>query len=235
MTDVIILNWETINVSADSIRILKKEPDVNIIVVDSGSLDTDKEVLRSIEGITYIDLPENKGASVARNIGLAVSTAKYILLLDGDILYLKDSINNLRTYIGMLENAGCVGIHNSERFDGTRNREEADIKWMGNYGSPRDDFPMAWTQYGLFRGEMLRALKFYEEGVFGEAGNGYEDDWLYRHMLEGGYKSYYVDKVLYYHEAHAGNRNLKALGIDNKNKERKELFNAIWGKAWHEK
>jgi hypothetical protein len=94
---------------------------------------------------------------------------------------------------------------------------------------------MAWTQFGLFNGKMLREKRFFEEGVYGEAGNGYEDDWLWNEMHQDDYISYYLPKPLYYHEQHGGQRWLDKKGIENKNEERKALFVAKWGKTWYEK
>lgn len=229
--DVIILNLNEIDVVRDSIRRLLKEP-WNIIVVDNGSDDNSKDVLRGTPGITLVDCAENHGASVGRNAGLDVSTADYVFLLDGDILYIPGTIENLIPL--MPEDAGCLGVHNSQRWDGTGAPEDADLRWPGVVTAPNNDFPMAWTQYGLFRGDLLRTIRFYDEGVFGEAGGGYEDDWLYHEMKERGYESYYVDGVLYYHERHGGQRWLDAKAMKNRNEERKAIFNKRWGKSWHE-
>lgn len=218
MIDVLIISWLNGEVVKDSLRVLKRESDLNVILVN---VERDGP-----KGTVF--LPENRGASVARNAGLALTTAPYVLLLDGDILYIKGSASRLSDIIGGLPDAACVGIHNVARWDGTRNREEADLMWPG-CSEPRSDFPQAWTQYGLFRGDWLRTHPFVTEGPFGEAGNGYEDDWCYRQMLADGMKSYYVDGPLYFHDAHSGNRNLKAKGVSNRNAERRALYLERWG------
>jgi glycosyltransferase involved in cell wall biosynthesis len=215
MTDVLLVNWLTPEVVQGSLRVLAKEKDVNVILVNVED--------NTPEGTVF--LPENKGVSAARNKGLELSTAPYVFLLDGDIQYIKGTIPWMLENIP--EDAGCLGVHNTSRWDGTRDRSEADVSFKP--GNTQSGFPMAWTQYGLFNGDFLRTTRFVEEGVFSEAGNGYEDDWCYQDMLAADFKSYYVDDVLYYHEAHAGNRNLKAKGVDNKNKERLELFQKRWG------
>lgn len=229
--DVIILNLNETDVVLESVKRLKREP-WNVIVVDNGSDTEHKEQIRQASGFDLVDLPVNNGASVGRNRGLDRSEAEYVFLLDGDILYIPGTIEALTSL--MPDDAGCLGVHNIHSWDGTRHREDANFKWPDNPGKVSDDFPMAWTQYGLFRGDMLRKLRFYDEGVFGQAGNGYEDDWLYHEMKELGYKSYYVPNVMYYHEAHGGQRWLDQKKIDNRNKERKAIFNQRWGKSWHE-
>lgn len=233
MVDVLILNLNETDIVLDSIRRLKKEPAVNVVVVDNGSDEGHKERLRVTEGIVLIDLPENRGPSVGRNAGLDHTTAPYVFLLDGDILYVPGTIPTLERIINQLPDAGCVGVHHLTLWGGTQIREVADLR-MTDPGQPPDDFPMAWTQYGLFRGDLLRQLRFYDQGVFGEAGNGYEDDWLYKDMRRAGFKSYYVPNVLYYHEKHGGQRWLTQKGKDNKNEERREVFTNYWKDTpWH--
>lgn len=234
--DAIILNLNEINVVRESIRRLKKEKDINIIVVDNGSDDESKEVLRGTEGITLVDLHENKGPSVGRNAGLDHSSAEYVFLLDGDILYIPGTIQGLLDIMEDEDYTGCIGVHNPRRYDGTQQRDEAHIRWPQAPGTPYKDFDMAWTQYGLFRGDLLRKLRFYDQGVFGEAGIGYEDDWLWHAMKQAGYDSYYVPDVLYYHERHGGARFLEARGLPVRSDERYEIFKKHWNsKAWNEK
>ncbi len=56
-----------------------------IIVVDDGSDQKTKAVLKSLEPkITLLIVQENKGTSAARNAGIEVATGEYILVLDSD-------------------------------------------------------------------------------------------------------------------------------------------------------
>jgi hypothetical protein len=56
-----------------------------IIVVDDGSNDETKAVLKNLEPkITLFITQENKGTSASRNIGIDASTGEYILVLDSD-------------------------------------------------------------------------------------------------------------------------------------------------------
>lgn len=225
--DVVILNLNEINVVSESIYRLKREG-FRIIVVDNGSDDDSKDILRATEGIEFIDLPENRGSSVGRNAGIDRTTSNYVFLLDGDILYVPGTIQKLIQHFPA--DAGCLGVHNPNKYDGVQYREQADVRFPEPVGVFAD-FPMAWTQYGLFRGDFLREVRFPTEGVFGEAGVGYEDDWLYREMRERGLKSYYVPNVLYYHEKHGGARFLKAKGLPVRDDERLAAFTKRWGQV----
>lgn len=231
--DVIVLNLNEIDVVEQSLRRLKREG-WNVIVVDNGSDDDSYERLQKYNWITLVRNEKNLGPSVGRNSGLDKSTADYIFLLDGDIQYIPGTIEGLLKL--MPQDAGCIGVHNPRKYDGTQKLEDADQTWPENPGKPYKDFDMAWTQYGLFRGDLLRECRFYAEGVFGECGIGYEDDWLWHDMKERGYASYYVPDVLYYHEKHGGARFLKAKGLPVRSDERYEIFKKHWKQpVWNEK
>lgn len=231
--DVLILNLNEIDVVEQSLRRLKREG-WNVIVVDNGSDDDSYERLQKYDWITLVRNESNLGPSVGRNSGLDKSTADYVFLLDGDIMYIPGTIPALWSL--MPKDAGCVGVHNPRKYDGARRIEDADPSWPTNPGKLYKDFDMAWTQYGLFRGDLLRECRFYAEGVFGKAGNGLEDDWLWHDMKERGYASYYVPDVWYYHEAHGGARFLKAKGLPTYTEERREIFRKHWEKPlWNEK
>lgn len=224
--DILILNLNETDVVLNSIRKLRKEG-YNVVVVDNGSDDDQKEPLYKVDGITLVDLPANNGSSCGRNAGLDHCSSDYVFLLDGDILYIPRTIENiLKDYP---PTAACVGVHNRVYWNGTQQEDEADIIWPLKPGSLSDDFEMAWTQYGLFKGDFIRKTKFYDKGVYGVAGVGFEDDWLYQDILKAGLKSYYYPNVLYYHEAHGGRRYLEEKGLPVNDFERLDEFIKFWG------
>ena len=67
---------------------------IECIVIDDGSIDNTKEVVRSIEDnrIVYIEHDEKRGASAARNTGIRYSHGKYIGFLDDDDEWLPDKL-----------------------------------------------------------------------------------------------------------------------------------------------
>lgn len=67
--------------------------DVEIIVVDDGSIDDTARICRELEGIKYIRLERNQGVAGARNVGILASSSEYIAFLDDDDLRLPDSLD----------------------------------------------------------------------------------------------------------------------------------------------
>lgn len=241
----LLLNWNELNVAKDSVRRLLKEPEVDAVFVsDNGSTDGSKEYFHELKDkeprLGLIDLPKNSGPSVGRNVGISVTEADAIFLIDGDILYVPGTIKEYAMILEKYPDAFCVGQNSYENVaqyghNGTLNPIEADMQMSEDYVIS-DWFPMAWTQYGLFRADLLKKYMFVEEGAFGEPGYGLEDDWYFHQMKELGYVSLAVDKPLYYHEAHTGIKELMKADLSLKLKERKKAFQKRWGKdsQWSE-
>lgn len=256
-TDAIVLNWNELFIVKDTVRRLLKEPDIErVIVVDNGSTDGSKDYLYERAGkivglgdgnlvksyketdgnkkMIFVDCPENAGSSRGRNFGLDVSFADYIFLIDGDILYVPGTISEYRRILEKYDDAACVGQNSFEMVykyghNGVLSPVEADVAMASEY-TISDWFPMAWTQYGLFRGELLRDIKFVESYPFNLPGHGFEDDYLYHEFVERGYVSLAVDAPLYHHAAHSGLVELEKAGLSSMTDERKKEFEKRWGK-----
>ena len=63
--------------------------DFEIIIVNDASTDDSANVIKNIDqaAINYIELPQNVGASAARNIGIKSAKGSFIALLDGDDIW----------------------------------------------------------------------------------------------------------------------------------------------------
>jgi glycosyltransferase involved in cell wall biosynthesis len=65
---------------------------LEIIVVDAGSVDNTKKIVKSFSGIIWLDLP-NSDMGMARNYGIKKSKGDFLMFLDSDDIYLKDKIS----------------------------------------------------------------------------------------------------------------------------------------------
>ena len=94
----IILTYNRANLIEKAIKSVLKQTyqDFEIIVVDDGSTDNTGEIIRGFKDkrVKYIKkYKENKGSSVARNIGIKVARGKYIALLDSDDEWLPEKLD----------------------------------------------------------------------------------------------------------------------------------------------
>ena len=67
--------------------------EVEVIVIDDASTDETAEVCRNLPDINYVRVDRNQGVAGARNIGIQVSTGRYIAFLDDDDLRLPGSLD----------------------------------------------------------------------------------------------------------------------------------------------
>ncbi|ULA61809.1 MAG: Glycotrans2-like domain-containing protein [Nitrospira sp.] len=58
--------------------------DLEVIVVDDCSSDDMSHIATAFPGVQYVRLPQNRGASGARNAGIHLAKGKYVALLDDD-------------------------------------------------------------------------------------------------------------------------------------------------------
>ena len=93
---------------------------LEILIVDDCSTDDTEYLISKIDDprVKYIKLKENKGASFARNIGIKISTGKYITFQDSDDIYKANKIE--KQYINLIKKNSdfdfckiCLHINNS--------------------------------------------------------------------------------------------------------------------------
>jgi glycosyltransferase involved in cell wall biosynthesis len=84
---------------------------LEIIVVDDGSLDDGPDRVQKLKHplVTLLQNKGNKGASAARNVGIAHATGQFILFLDGDDLIAPDKIQKQLQRLVNTSNAICFG------------------------------------------------------------------------------------------------------------------------------
>lgn len=101
----------------DSVRAQTYQP-VEIIVIDDGSTDATREVLRPyIEAKTIIYIhQENKGTGAARNAGIKVARGEFIALLDADDVWQREK---LAKQIPLFADANVHLVYSDAEFFGS--------------------------------------------------------------------------------------------------------------------
>ncbi len=95
LVSIILPTYNCANFLPDSLGsiLLQTYGSYEIVVVDDGSTDNTKEVLDPFMGkIKYINLEQNKGLPVARNIGIRSAQGRYIAFIDADDLWFPEKL-----------------------------------------------------------------------------------------------------------------------------------------------
>lgn len=149
MTDlsIIIVSWnvrELLRSCLNSILNTPIEPyTVEVIVVDSASVDGSAEIVRSnYPQVKLLALSENVGFTRGNNLGLAQADGRYLMLLNPDTEVIGSALAQLMTYMDANPTVGIVGPH-------TLNTD-------GSTQSTRRRFPT--VSVGLFESTWAQAL-----------------------------------------------------------------------------
>jgi N-acetylglucosaminyl-diphospho-decaprenol L-rhamnosyltransferase len=81
-----------------------------VIVVDTGSTDGTRELVRgSFAHVRLLELDSNPGYGAALNMGIALASADYLLLMNADAWPLADAVEHLREFAESEPRAAIVG------------------------------------------------------------------------------------------------------------------------------
>ncbi|WP_318520999.1 glycosyltransferase family 2 protein [Photobacterium leiognathi] len=139
LIDIIIPAYNAEMHIVRTLNSIPKDIDVNIIIVDDGSVDKTKDVVneyikRNKCNINYV-YQENKGEAGARNTGIEKSKAKYILFLDSDDELIIEDFEKILRLLKMGEYSILLGGYKKELSDGASytvkyNQLEGDIDFL---------------------------------------------------------------------------------------------------------
>lgn len=184
MISICILNWNCKEIIEESISLILSDLsdilDYEIIVYDQNSTDGSIEYLKTINNQNNIKVifgKENCGNSISRNKMIEEARYKYILLLDCDIIPIKNSI---KCMIDFMEKNPSYAFLGYECTSFSINRDAVTdyehcissndiVDW-------KDKF--VFSQYGIFKKSILDTFKFPEFYPFDRPGWGAEDDIL---------------------------------------------------------
>ncbi|QQR98129.1 MAG: glycosyltransferase family 2 protein [Sphingobacteriales bacterium] len=114
---IVIVNYKQPNLTIQCVNsIIKHTLNIKyeIIVVDNCSKDDSKQIISNkFHTIKYIQLDENIGYSRANNIGINISTGKYILVLNNDTIFIENILFKLCQLLDEKQNisAACVQLY----------------------------------------------------------------------------------------------------------------------------
>ena len=175
-------------------------PDVEVIVVDDGSMDGTREVLSAFgDRIRYI-YQENKGLSGARNTGFLASRGDYLLFLDSDDVIHPDK---LALHVSFMEAEPGFGLVYSAwqqiDEDGTPVLGEVRPNEQGQVLKR-----LLRRRFFFFASAaVLRRACLERVGLFDESLSWSEDADMWLRLARAGYAFGYIDRSLLQYRIHA--------------------------------
>lgn len=222
-----ILTWNTYSTLKETLSMLEQEMigiDHEIIIVDNGSND-------GCERLATIKNPRNLGISVGKNQGINTSHGEYIMMIDGDVIPVKNSIRCLYEYMGKHKSIMALGFHpNKWSNQHNRGSEKHHEDWCDQLVDVAESRGHC-CYYGMYRKEVFdRGARFDEQ--YGP-GYGYEDLDFFLNMKVLGIKQHvcHINHKAgkYYHNINSSIHVMGRKEYERSNNEREKMFIKKWG------
>lgn len=203
---VIIPTFNEEKTIANCLNSLKDQTckDVEIIVVDDGSKDKTKDIVKSFPVILLEQ--KHKGPGAARNLASTKTSGEILVFLDADMTFDKTFLERLTDPI---IKGSAKGTFSKEEYLLNKENPWA-VFWNINKGLPKDrmhkgNYPDKQKVFrAILKSEFLKAGGFNEKA-------GYNDDWSLSEKL--GYEAVNAPGAVFYHQNPDG---LKEVFIQSK-------------------
>jgi len=175
---------------------------IELIVVDDGSKDNTVSIIKSfieVNARKFYDVKlivhdKNYGVSRARNDGIRLARGNYILILDHDVILLKDTLKKLLEYLESSHSkiAAVVPLHKDTCGDLFK-------KWEYEIKRNKVTRGNAITSCALMKGGLVSEIGFYDE-TLGPPFTVYEDIEYGARALAKGYEIHVVGFIEVLHD-----------------------------------
>ena len=211
LIDIIIPNWNGAGMLTDCLRSLSAQTFSGFCttVIDNGSEDGSVALVEEdFPDVKLLKFSENKGFSVAVNLGITEAAAPWILLLNNDMEVAPDCLEKLRTAIETYQDyqffsLKMMNFHQRDLLDGAGDMVlkggvgyklgtmEKDSEY---YSSDRDTFG-ACAGAGLYNKELFEEIGLFDPDFFAYL----EDVDFNMRARRRGFKCRYIGSAVVYH------------------------------------
>lgn len=242
---VMILSWNNADVMKLSIPIIFAElkgMDFEIVFVDNGSTDGTKELIKSwidatqLHNINCFSNKVNRGISIGKNQGINACIGEHVLMLDGDVCPVPNSIRLMSKFLDDNIDKHAIGMYPNKFSDQPNKGHLTPCEVFCDELYQPMEHNCTCLFYGMYRRIIFdEGLRMNEKGAFGEAGYGWEDHDFFKRMQQRGIKQYVAHinnpRGRYYHKI---NSSIRAMGDDafRRSMQARSLqFKEIWNAA----
>jgi len=223
-----------------------------VTVVDNGSTDGSVEQVRDHAGVELIESDRNRGYGGAANLGVASATEEWVLVVNPDIQFEPESVDELLRVADRWPRSGALGprIHTSDGLLYPSARELPSLgrgighaafgwvwpsnPWTAAYrrerGTPVEGVA-GWLSGAclMVRREAFESVGGFDEGYF----MYFEDTDLCERLARAGWDIVYAPSAtVVHHGGHATSRNLDAMSKAHHDSAYRYLSQRYAGPAW---
>ena len=169
---------------------------IEIIVVDDGSIDNTREIIKEYKDIKYFYI-EHKGIAPARNVALENSKGEYIAFCDSDDYWLPEKINTQIRYFN--EHPDCQIVFT--KYKNIFENEEVKKNKRAIHDKVTEDMFKQYLPSSIVKKDL-----FDKYGTFDESFSGIEDcEFVYRISMKGINIKHYIEEIFYIRRFHGNN------------------------------
>jgi len=107
---VVVISWNTKDLLRNCLRSVLADRCAEVVVIDNGSADGSADLVRGeFPGVRLVVNPGNPGFGAAANQGFRLTTAPYVLLLNGDTEVRPGGLAALAAYLDQHPEVGVLG------------------------------------------------------------------------------------------------------------------------------
>lgn len=202
---------------------------------NDGTLDliSDWIVRNLANNFSFVRNSENLGISKGKNQGIDLSEGDYILMLDGDVMPVPNTIRLMAKWLDENKDKHAIGMYpNKFALEQNKGGQVHHEEYCKDLYKPVK-FKCCCLYYGMFRRSIFKkGLRMNEKGEFGKPGYGWEDHDFYKRMQKAKVDQYVAhinnEKGKYYHKI---NSSIRAMGHE-KYKETSVIRNKQFKKEW---
>jgi glycosyltransferase involved in cell wall biosynthesis len=231
-----ILCLDTKETLIESIDVIREdfsflEGAYEIIVIDNGSKEPISGYI-SGKDIYIIRNESNQGISAGKNSGIRASRGEYIILLDGDVVPVRNSLYKLLEYLDNNQSCQALGFM-PNRFSNVKNSHG--IKYHEDFCHTLFNPRIANTAclfYGIFRRDVFNNVMMDVNGPFGSSGYGWEDHDFFNQMRENNIDQWQCgmnfETGKYYHNINSSIRSFGYAHYQKTCEERRKYYSRKW-------